>query len=148
MENVKLKYKALKNALTSLEESLKHFEDIKKLPADLNLYNLNFDRLYLSARDSVIQRFEFTVELFWKYLKLYLKEIKDVSLSSSGPSDIVRESCRIGLINQNDARQIINMIKSRNITSHIYKEEIAEQISKFIPNNFAIIKNYVEKIKI
>ena len=44
---------------------------------------------YPFFRDSAIQRFEFTVEIFWKCLKAYLKEREGIDCRS--PKSCIRE---------------------------------------------------------
>ena len=81
--------------------------------------------IYQAARDSVIQRFEFSIELFWKYMRIFLETSKKTPLNSIFACDIVRSACQFRLISENDAQVCIDMINNRNLTSHIYKEEIA-----------------------
>jgi nucleotidyltransferase substrate binding protein (TIGR01987 family) len=75
-------------------------------------------------RDSVIQRFEFTVELSWKVLQRHLR--------SSGISEVLtpkntfREGARLGLIN--DPEAWIRFVDARNLSSHTYKESLAEEV--------------------
>lgn len=82
MEKLAIKYKNLCNALNRLDEAV---VDFKKLQTDLN--NAYEIRLYRSFRDSMIQRFEFCVDLFWKYLKIVLEvELKNASEFNSPKS--------------------------------------------------------------
>ena len=76
------------------------------------------------TRDSVIQRFEFTVELSWKVLQRYLR--------ASGlpdplnPKNAVREGAKAQLIS--DPEAWIHFIDERNLSSHTYRENLAEQV--------------------
>lgn len=115
-------------------------DKVKKAP-DIPELGLHVD-IYQAARDSVIQRFEFSIELFWKYMRLFLEEYKHIPLDSIASCDIVRSACQIRLISEQDAQLCIDMIKSRNLTSHIYKEEIAEQLVHDIPAYY----NHMQKI--
>lgn len=38
------------------------------------------------------------------------------------------------------------MIESRNLTSHIYKEEIAEQLARDIPKYYEHVRQFVSRI--
>lgn len=76
------------------------------------------------VRDSVIQRFEFTVELSWKVLHKVLKA-SGVSEALT-PKNVIREGARLGLIA--DPEAWIQFLEDRNLTSHTYKENLAERV--------------------
>ena len=78
-------------------------------------------------RDSVIQRFEFTHELAWKMLKLKLEE---EGLVTRTPRETMQEALQAGLIE--DGNLWSDMQKMRNLTSHTYHEELADQVYAFI----------------
>lgn len=85
--------------------------------------------------DATIQRFEFTIELFWKLLKVIL-ESKGVAIQY--PKDVLREAFRGKLID--DEKCWLEMLHDRNATSHTYDEEIANKI-------FNNIKKYIPVIR-
>lgn len=72
----------------------------------------------------LIQAFEFTHELAWNTLKDFL-ESRGV-LNLYGSKDSTREAFRAGLLQNGEAW--MDMIQSRNLTSHTYDETIAAQI--------------------
>jgi nucleotidyltransferase substrate binding protein (TIGR01987 family) len=76
----------------------------------------------------LIQAFEFTHELAWNLLKDYLEGqgIQGVV----GSKGATREAFKNGLIADGEAW--MDMIKSRNQTSHTYNEETANQITSAI----------------
>ena len=69
-------------------------------------------------RDSVIQRFEFTVELSWKALQRYLKA-SGISESLT-PKNTFREAVKLGVVS--DPEAWIRFIDARNLSSHSHKE--------------------------
>lgn len=77
------------------------------------------------------QRFEFTHELAWNVLKDYFEYQGNTDIT--GSRDATREAFNKGLIE--DGEGWMEMIKSRNKSSHTYNEEIAKEI----------VKNVVEK---
>jgi nucleotidyltransferase substrate binding protein (TIGR01987 family) len=81
-------------------------------------------------RDGVIQRFEFTYELAWKTIKEYLEDIGIVDKNS--PKAVIKEAYAQKLI-VNEKNWLV-MINDRNLTTHVYKEEIAEEIAERIMN--------------
>ncbi|MEY4668929.1 MAG: hypothetical protein RL518_1628 [Pseudomonadota bacterium] len=76
------------------------------------------------VRDSVIQRFEFTVELSWKVLQRYLKA-SGISETLS-PKNTFREAAKLSLIT--DVEAWLRFIDARNLSSHTYKEALAEEV--------------------
>jgi nucleotidyltransferase substrate binding protein (TIGR01987 family) len=99
--------------LTELKRALARLEEALALPKnDI-------------VRDSVIQRFEFTVELSWKALQKYL-QMEGVLLASISPKNLFREGAKIGLIGEPE--MWIQFIDDRNLSSHTYREKLAEQV--------------------
>lgn len=78
----------------------------------------------------LIQSFEYTHELAWKTLKDFL-ENKGV-LNLYGSKDTTREAFKTGLIENGDTG--MEMIISRNETSHTYNETQAAKIAESITN--------------
>ena len=78
-------------------------------------------------RDSVIQRFEFTHELAWKMLKL---KLEDEGLIVKTPKETMQEALQAGLIE--DGNLWSDMQKMRNLTSHTYREQLAEEVYAFV----------------
>lgn len=83
-------------------------------------------------QQGLIQGFEFTHELAWNVLKDYL-EAKGIS-GLIGSRDATRSAFKNGLIQDGDAW--MDMIKSRNLTSHAYDPEIADRIALEIRTRF------------
>jgi len=83
-------------------------------------------------KQGVIQGFEFTFELAWNVMKDYLEEQGIQGLI--GSKNTVRQAFSIGLIE--DGQIWIDMIESRNISSHSYDEEIAEKLFEKITGTF------------
>ena len=80
----------------------------------------------------LIQAFEYTHELAWKLLKDYLsyQGIADII----GSKDAVRQSFANGLIT--DGQIWMNMIESRNLSSHSYDEIFAKELTHDILHNY------------
>jgi len=84
------------------------------------------------VRDGVIQRFEFTYELAWKTTKLYLEDIGIVDINS--PKAVIKEAYAQKLITNEETWLL--MLNDRNLTSHMYKEEIAVDIAERIASRY------------
>ena len=128
-ERLKNKFKNLTNALNRLKEVLE-----------------NKDTEFTIKRDSTIQRFEFTIELFWKFLKTYMEEMGVNEEAVKFPRDILVKSYENDLIT--DENVWINMMFDRNKTSHIYDEEEVNKIYYNIEHDyFPIMRDNYESIK-
>ena len=145
MGDLSYKYKSLKNALDRLENAIQNYDHILKKSETLSF--MEHSEVVESMRDSLIQRFEFCVDLFWKYIKKYLEEVVKTSSPVNGPAPVIKVACNANLIEPKDAELALNMFKSRNLTSHIYKEEIADQISKDIPEYYRMMTKYLQMLK-
>ena len=82
-------------------------------------------------KDGVIQRFEFTFELLWKALKIYL-EYQGIIIKT--PRDSFVEAFRIDLIS--DEKIFLDMLEDRNNTSHIYDKKTSEKIFNRIKKKY------------
>lgn len=83
-------------------------------------------------RQGLIQSFEFTHELSWNVIKDYF-EYQGIT-SINGPKDAVRMAFNRELITEGDTW--MEMIKSRNKTSHTYNEDTATEIEKKIKQQY------------
>jgi nucleotidyltransferase substrate binding protein (TIGR01987 family) len=80
----------------------------------------------------LIQSFEFTHELAWNVMKDYF-EFQGIG-SLTGPRDATQEAFQRGLIIEGD--QWMEMIKSRNKTSHTYNQATAKDIAQKIQGQY------------
>jgi len=83
-------------------------------------------------QQGLIQAFEFTHELAWNTLKDFLQSRGTTELY--GSKDTTREAFSKGLIEDGEAW--MEMIQSRNRTSHTYNEETANQITEAIVSSY------------
>jgi len=94
-------------------------------------------------RDATIQRFEFTYELAWKTLK---KVLAEKGLECLNPKDCFKGAFQQKLIKTTSEQTWLQMIKDRNLTSHIYNEAAAKKIyekikEKYLTEFEALAKN-------
>lgn len=75
-------------------------------------------------RQGTIQAFEFTHELAWNVIKDYFQHQGNTSIT--GSRDAAREAFQRNLIQDGDGW--MEMIKSRNQTTHTYNQLIANEI--------------------
>jgi nucleotidyltransferase substrate binding protein (TIGR01987 family) len=101
--------------LTPLEKAILTLEEALNLPKDV------------IVRDATIQRFEYTFELSVKFLKRYLETLPeghDVDLLNY--RDLIRLGAEAGIIEDTEAWFLYR--EARNITSHAYNENKAEDV--------------------
>ena len=83
-------------------------------------------------RDGLVQRFEFTHELSWKIMKAYAEYQGFDGIG--GSRDATRKAFEMSLIS--DGQSWMDMIKSRNETSHNYDGSMADDVVDSIINRF------------
>jgi nucleotidyltransferase substrate binding protein (TIGR01987 family) len=98
------------------------------------------------VRDAVIQRFEFTFELVWKSLKLYLER---QGLDCGGPRSTLKKAFTEGLITSPEQADVwLQLLEDRNLASHAYDEVLAIRIYQHIVKDYApVLGAMAEKIQ-
>lgn len=142
METLKLKYESAKKAIASLKEIIE-LTNQKKQILTLEFINPEVERKIL--RDSTIQRFEYSVDTLWKYLKEYLLQIKGITQNS--PKPIFRNCLQANLATEKDVEKLIEMVDDRNLTTHTYKEDLANTISEHIPAYLNLMEKLLQESK-
>ena len=97
-------------------------------------------------RDGAIQRFEFTFEVFWKTIKIFLEY---EGYRCAGPRSCIKEAARRGFLRE--AEIVLDMLEDRNKTSHIYDEATANEIferikTQYLPvfrENIEVLEEYM-----
>jgi nucleotidyltransferase substrate binding protein (TIGR01987 family) len=96
-------------------------------------------------RDAAIQRFEYTFEATWKTAKRYLNIVE--GLDAASPKAVIRASLEIGLFDAPTARKAMEMVDDRNLTSHTYNEELAQEMAQEImsriPNHANVLEQWL-----
>lgn len=97
-------------------------------------------------RDATIQRFEFTFEVVWKTLKLYLEH---QGHECGGPRPTIKKAFVENLIATPEEADIwLKMLDDRNLTSHTYDQELANQIYRNIVKDYAsLLTTMAQKIQ-
>jgi len=124
MSKMQIKLEKFRQALTALEQ-------IYLNPPLENRVNI----------DATIQRFEFTFELAWKFLKDYFAER---GLQLNYPKEIIMEAFAVGLID--DEATWITMLADRNLTTHTYDEKLANEIYMRIRKYVPQLRKLLDKV--
>jgi len=102
------------------------------------------DNLNELEEQGLIQAFEFTHELAWNVMKDYFEYQGNTTIT--GSRDATREAFQKGLIE--DGAQWMEMIKSRNQSTHTYNESTANDIRDRILNYYYdLFVSFKEKMK-
>lgn len=80
----------------------------------------------------LIKSFEYTYELAWKTLQDLLRHIGYLDIV--GPKPVIKQCFQDGYLSNGEAW--IRMHNSRNLTSHTYNQETAEEIVEQIINEY------------
>lgn len=84
-------------------------------------------------RDGMIYRFKISFEFSWKALKEYLLD-QGVANELNFPKQVLKTAYGNQMIN--DESVWLDMLESRNRTSHIYDDRIAAKIARDISTRF------------
>ncbi len=88
-------------------------------------------------RDAVIQRFEFTFELVWKGLKIYLER---QGLECGEPRSTLKKAFSEGLIEfPEQADAWMRALEDRNLASHAYDETLSIRIYQHVVAEYAAL---------
>jgi nucleotidyltransferase substrate binding protein (TIGR01987 family) len=95
-------------------------------------------------KQGLIQSFEYTFELAWNTIRDFYRSKGEVDIQ--GSRDAFRLAYERGLIEEGQV--FMNMIKSRQLSSHTFNEETANEIYQDIVNQyFSAFKCLSERLK-
>lgn len=120
----------MKELFASFEKSIERLEEV--LQAEKSTI----------TRDAAVKRFEFTVELAWKCLQMFMRNQEIVCRS---PKECLREAFSFGLIP--DDPRWLEMLEDRNLAVHTYDEKTADKIYSRLANYFELFSLLKEKLK-
>ncbi|MFZ2226214.1 MAG: HI0074 family nucleotidyltransferase substrate-binding subunit [Candidatus Moraniibacteriota bacterium] len=123
----------LKEKFSDLEQALIAWKKALDAPfSDLN-------------RDATIQRYEFSLELLWKTVKMYLKEYEGIECNS--PKACFREIRVILDLSEENIEQCMAMTDDRNLSVHTYSEKMANELYARLVQYWQIADLIAGKIK-
>jgi nucleotidyltransferase substrate binding protein (TIGR01987 family) len=95
-------------------------------------------------KQGLIQAFEFTHELAWNVMKDYFAYQGNSGIT--GSRDAAREAFQKGLVE--DGEGWMEMIKSRNQTSHTYQQKIADEIAGIVVDRYYLLfQHFLKKMQ-
>ena len=96
--------------------------------------------LSVLEKQGLVKAFEYTFELAWNTLKDFLEYKGQTDIY--GSRDAITKAFALGLIR--DGEGWMDMLKSRNQTSHTYNEETAEEICSMVVEAYHPLFNELE----
>ncbi|AUZ84980.1 nucleotidyltransferase substrate binding protein [Methylophaga nitratireducenticrescens] len=93
---------------------------------------MQYESLNELEEQGLIQSFEYNHELAWNTQKDFLQDQGYVDLF--GSKNVARKAFEVGLITNGEVW--LDMIKSRNLSSHTYNRAVARQIVDAIVNDY------------
>lgn len=124
--------------LSSLQKAVNSLERAIKVANSVIKDGVNTDEEEV-VRAGVIQNFEFTYELCWKFMKRWLEiNIGGANLDGATRRELFREAYKSGLID--DVDNWMEYHEARNETSHTYDNDKAEDV-------FEVAKNFLKDAK-
>ena len=127
--DIQLKKEQTERALASLQELVPQYLE-------------NTENIIL--RDAMIQRFEYSTEAFWKYLKAYLST--EHNLSANSPREVMRSGLKAKIYDEQTSNDLLQMLDDRNLTNHTYVEELAESIAGRIPSYSTVMQKTTNQL--
>lgn len=97
------------------------------------------------SRDAAIQRYEFSFELLWKVVKIYLKEIESIECAS--PKACFREVRNILDLREEEIETCLSMTDDRNLSVHTYSEKMANELYAKFPKYLKVARKVLREIK-
>lgn len=107
------------------------FSSYQKALAQLTKF-IEKEELNELETQGLIQAFEYTHELAWNLLRDYLRAQGNQDIY--GSKDATRLAFKLELIE--DGKGWMDMVRDRNLTSHTYNEDTAEEIASNIIDQF------------
>ena len=115
------------------------FVNYKKALSQLQKF-INKGELSELEEQGLVKAFEYTYELAWTTLKDFLEYRGQTDIY--GSRDAIRKAFQLNLID--DGENWMDMLKSRNKTSHTYNKETAEEICQAVKDIYCSLFQQLE----
>ena len=137
MEKIEAKYDDLLKIHSALSISIKRYREAL---ADPSIDHETQEE----RRDSLIKRFELTYDLLWKYLHEYIDAIQGAA--ADAPRKVFQQCLSLGITDAEETQELIDMIESRNLTTHTYNIDVANDVAADIQKYYALIHALIIKL--
>jgi uncharacterized protein YutE (UPF0331/DUF86 family) len=124
----------LKERLADAESALATLEEVVRRAS-----------LSTVERDGAILRLVFTFEAVWKAAALLLEEKEGISVGS--PKGAIRASRRARFLSDADAEAAGRIADDRNLTVHMYKQDLGEAIAERLAGHTAVLRRWLDALQ-
>ncbi len=83
-----------------------------------------------AVKNGQAQKFEFTIELFWKTARAFLLDLHGFDLAS--PKSVVKKYFELGYCSYDGCEKLLRALDIRNSLSHVYMKETFETLHREI----------------
>src|SRR5207245_2676054 len=105
----------------------------------------NRNDLSLAERDGAILRLVYTSETMCNVAGRRLEQKEGIAVGS--PKATIRGSRRARLLSDDDAENAIRIADDRNLTVHMYKEDLGEAIAGRLVAHAAVLRRWLEALR-
>ena len=98
-----------------------------------------------AERDAAILRLVYTFEAIWKAAALLLEQQHGIAVGS--PKAAIRASRRAGLLSNGDTEDALRIADDRNLTVHMYKQDIGEAIAERLAGHAAVLRRWLDALR-
>ncbi|MEA1960747.1 MAG: nucleotidyltransferase substrate binding protein [Bacillota bacterium] len=136
----------MKLELSSLTKSIDSLNRALKITADKTLQGEAGPDEIALLKAGAIQNFEFTYELCWKFMKRWIETNVSAEIVDGVPR---RELFRLSVENRliMDVDEWMEFHRARNITSHTYDQEIAEEVYQIAKKFLISAMDFSERLE-
>jgi nucleotidyltransferase substrate binding protein (TIGR01987 family) len=124
----------LEERLTDAQAALSTLEELVKR-----------DGLSTAERDGAILRLVYTFEAVWKAAALVLEQQEGIAVGS--PKGAIRACRRANLLTDADAEDAMRIANDRNLTVHMYKQDVGEAIAERLKTHAAVLRRWLEAMQ-
>jgi uncharacterized protein YutE (UPF0331/DUF86 family) len=90
-------------------------------------------------------RLVYTFEAVWKTAALVLHLREGIAVGS--PKATIRACRRAGLLADDDAEDALKLADERNLTVHMYREEIGKIIASHLKNHASLLRRWLDALR-
>ena len=133
--------RGFENKLKTLKQALVSFE--KAMSVDLSgLGDIEKDTM----KNGQVQKFEISIELFWKTIKKFLYDIHGIDAVS--PKITIKQLYMTKYVDEKNYETLLEMINDRNRLSHVYNEKQFNEIYSRLSEYLSIMNKIVAAIEV
>jgi hypothetical protein len=105
----------------------------------------NRDSVSLAERDGAILRLVYTFEAIWKAAALLLETQQGIAVGT--PKAVIRASRLAGFLSDDDTEDALRIADDRNLTVHMYKQDIGEAIAERLAGHAAVLRRWLTALE-